>query len=56
MSERKWRKERATLLKLVEAEGLSVVKSRYIDNGYNSPMKFYGRRNEVWLIKDDSEL
>ncbi|XP_043929780.1 heme-binding protein 1 [Protopterus annectens] len=41
--------------KLQEAlgEGVSYHKDFYFCNGYDPPMKPYGRRNEVWLVKKE---
>lgn len=51
MNEKKWKKEREALSELIKAEGLDFETDRYFNNGYDSPMKFYNRRNEVWLVK-----
>ncbi len=51
MTETSWNTEANNLIGLVEDEGLEVEKDYYYTNGYDSPMKFLNRRNEVWLLK-----
>ncbi|XP_018018731.1 heme-binding protein 2 [Hyalella azteca] len=44
-------RESQTLRAMVQAEGIAVLPDDQYYTGYNSPMDFWNRRNELWLIK-----
>ncbi|XP_056301558.1 heme-binding protein 2 [Danio aesculapii] len=47
---------REELLKLIESlksDGMKFKEAPFYRAGYDSPFKLTGRRNEVWLIKDE---
>jgi len=46
-----WFAESAALDVLLEDQGMNVNKTYFFANGYDSPMKFWNRRNEVWKVK-----
>ena len=58
MNDNKWTEEFEALRNLVKREGGNVaseiVEDEYYTNGYDSPWKFYYRRNEVWIIKNNN--
>ena len=37
--------------KLILDQGIKIKEDGYYTNGYDSPMKIFGRRNEVWWVK-----
>jgi len=51
MRDSKWWGEHDTLMELLQEEGRGVEEDVFYENGYDSPMKFWNRRNEVWLVK-----
>lgn len=58
MDDEKWTEEFEALRELVKREGgnvaADIVEDEYYTNGYDSPWKFYYRRNEVWIIKSNN--
>merc|ERR1712212_3557 len=46
-----WVKEETSLRSLITGEGFTVKDHSAYRAGFDSPMKFWNRRNEVWLIK-----
>jgi len=50
-TEAEWLSEVETLRQLVEAGGDSGRQDLMYWNAYDSPIKFWSRRNEVWLVK-----
>ena len=46
-----WIKESETLDEMLSAHGFNVKSGEFYANGYNAPMDFTNRRNEVWKIK-----
>lgn len=50
-SEETWDAETDKLRKLVTASGLSFDPNVVYWNAYDPPLKFWGRRNEVWLVR-----
>lgn len=51
MSDDDWFEESSTLDNLLSNKGFQVDNEKFYANGYNSPMQFWNRRNEVWKIK-----
>ena len=54
MNDDKWTQEFEALRDLVKNEvgnESDIVENEYYTNGYDSPWKFYYRRNEVWIVK-----
>ena len=51
MSDSKWQDEATSLEALIRSNGLDVDTEEFYVNGYNSPMQFWNRRNEVWKVK-----
>jgi len=46
-----WLSEARKLTRMVEAAGKSVQTDVMFWNAYDAPVKFWNRRNEVWLLK-----
>nr|XP_027213370.1 heme-binding protein 1-like [Penaeus vannamei]XP_027213371.1 heme-binding protein 1-like [Penaeus vannamei]XP_027213372.1 heme-binding protein 1-like [Penaeus vannamei]XP_027213373.1 heme-binding protein 1-like [Penaeus vannamei] len=46
-----WLSEAASLSELVEADGIKVSLVHMFWVGYDAPLKFWNRRNEVWFPK-----
>ena len=53
MNDKDWRKESKDLDQLLIENGIEFEKSYFYANGYNSPMEFLNRRNEVWKVKKE---
>ncbi|XP_028671200.1 heme-binding protein 1-like [Erpetoichthys calabaricus] len=43
----------ANRLMTVLGDGAPYQRNQYLCNGYDPPMKPYGRRNEVWLLQEE---
>merc|ERR1711953_767025 len=46
-----WFEEAKALDDMIATKGLQVNNEHFYANGYNSPMQFWNRRNEVWKVK-----
>lgn len=53
VKDRQWEEEAAEVKKMIEAKGIKVEENGYYKNGYDAPMKFINRRNEVWWVKKE---
>ena len=51
VKDRQWEEEAEEVKKMVQAKGIQIVEDGYYRNGYDAPMKFINRRNEVWWVK-----
>ena len=51
MNNDEWFDEAETLDSLISQKGFQVNSEYFYANGYNSPMQFWNRRNEVWKVK-----
>ena len=51
MSDSEWQDEATSLEALIRSNDLDVDTEEFYVNGYNSPMQFWNRRNEVWKVK-----
>lgn len=51
MGDEDWNNELTAMNEMLSSQGLSSDPSQYYVNGYNSPMQFWNRRNELWKIK-----
>ena len=51
MNNDEWFDEAETLDSLISQKGFQVNSEYFYANGYNSPMQFWSRRNEVWKVK-----
>merc|ERR1719210_1074404 len=51
MNNNDWKEESETLDTMIENKGFQVKSDEFYANGYNSPMQFWNRRNEVWKVK-----
>jgi len=51
MSNDDWFAESKTLDTMLSQQGLQANRDYFYANGYDSPMKFWNRRNEVWKVK-----
>jgi len=51
MDKSSWIAESEDMDDLIAQQGLKANKEMFYGNGYDSPMKWWGRRNEVWKIK-----
>ncbi|KAK3890001.1 hypothetical protein Pcinc_006029 [Petrolisthes cinctipes] len=49
--EHTWQEEATELTRLVQAENININPNIAFWNAYDPPLKFWGRRNEVWLVK-----
>ena len=52
MDSNSWIVESESMDKLIAQKGLHANTKMFYGNAYDSPMKFYNRRNEVWKIKE----
>ena len=53
--EAKWAEEYETVKRMAGEKGIEVEEAGYYQNGYDAPMKFINRRNEVWLVVKKTE-
>merc|ERR1712079_136507 len=51
MNDNDWKEESETLDTMIESQNFQVKSEEFYANGYNSPMQFWNRRNEVWKVK-----
>ena len=51
MDSNSWIVESEAMDKLIAQKGLHANTKMFYGNGYDSPMKLFWRRNEVWKIK-----
>ena len=51
MNNNDWKEESENLDTMIERKGFQVKSEEFYANGYNSPMQFWSRRNEVWKVK-----
>ena len=51
MNDDEWKEESDTLDSMIESQSFQVKSDEFYANGYNSPMQFWNRRNEVWKVK-----
>ncbi len=51
MGDDDWKDESDALDSMISSKGLQVKNGEYYVNGYNSPMQFWNRRNELWKVK-----
>ena len=51
MNNDEWFEEAKALDDMIATKGLQVNNEHFYANGYNSPMQFWNRRNEVWKVK-----
>ena len=51
MNNDEWFEEAETLDAMIAKKGFQVNNEYFYSNGYNSPMQFWNRRNEVWKVK-----
>ena len=51
MNNNDWKEESENLDTMIEPKGFQVKSEEFYANGYNSPMQFWNRRNEVWKVK-----
>merc|ERR1712179_475102 len=51
MNNNDWKEESKTLDSMIESQNFQVKSDEFYANGYNSPMQFWNRRNEVWKVK-----
>ncbi len=51
MNEAEWLTEKTNLDELIQGKGLNIELTKYYVNGYDSPWKFWDRRNELWRVK-----
>jgi hypothetical protein len=51
MNNDEWFEEAETLDSMIARKGFQVNSEFFYANGYNSPMQFWNRRNEVWKVK-----
>jgi len=51
MSNEDWFTESQNLDKMISEKGFETEQGYFFANGYDSPMKFWNRRNEVWKVK-----
>merc|ERR1712165_449546 len=51
MNNNDWKEESETLDTMIETQNFQVRSDEFYANGYNSPMQFWNRRNEVWKVK-----
>lgn len=53
MDDEDWDNEFQALTTFLKANNIADFnENKYYANGYDAPMKFYNRRNEVWVIKN----
>ena len=52
MDSNSWILESEAVDKLIAQKGLKANTKMFYGNGYDSPMKLFWRRNEVWKIKE----
>ena len=51
MDDEDWLEESQTLDSIIGGKSFQVKSDEFYANGYNSPMQFWNRRNEVWKVK-----
>merc|ERR1719192_734195 len=51
MNDEDWKEESETLDSMIQSQSFQVKSDEFYVNGYNSPMQFWNRRNEVWKVK-----
>ena len=51
MNNNDWKEESETLDTMIQSQSFQVRSDEFYANGYNSPMQFWNRRNEVWKVK-----
>ena len=51
MNNDEWFDEAKALDDMIARKGLQINNEYFYSNGYNSPMQFWNRRNEVWKVK-----
>ena len=51
MNNDEWFEESENLDAMIAQKGFQVKTEYFYANGYNSPMQFWNRRNEVWKVK-----
>lgn len=51
MNDNDWRQESNNMDAMLESNNLNADNQVYYVNGYNSPMQFWNRRNELWKVK-----
>ena len=54
MDKNSWITESEAMNELIANKGFKANTEMFYGNGYDSPMKFWNRRNEVWKIKIDA--
>lgn len=52
-TEEEWRTETNSLTKVLQKAGETTTSDKYFWNAYDSPIKFWSRRNEVWILKKE---
>merc|ERR1712212_416785 len=55
MSNEDWFTESNNLDEIIAEKGFQYHQDYFIANGYDSPMQFWNRRNEVWKVKLEEE-
>jgi len=54
MSNEDWFTESQNLDEMITEKGFQYNQDYFIANGYDSPMKLWNRRNEVWKVKSEN--
>jgi len=49
-------KEKERFMSILEADGIKVKNDTFFCAFYNTPLKLFNRRNEIWFIKDLDEI
>jgi len=50
-SDSDWTIEKAAVKRVIESEGIAYDKTKEYRVSYQSPMRLFNRRNELWLVK-----
>ena len=51
MKDDEWLDESETLDSMISQKGFQAIPEYFYVNGYQSDLKFWSRRNEVWKVK-----